>query len=481
MIRVAGYCRVSTDKADQANSFAAQRRYFREYISARDGWDLWEIYADEGITGTSTKKRAEFNRMIHDAKQGKFQIILTKEVSRFSRNILDTICYTRELKAYGVSVRFLLDGIDTMSPDAELYLAIMASMAQEESRKTSERVIWGQTRQMEKGCVFGHSLLGYTVKNGVLTIEPNSAETIHLIFRKYALEQVGTTELAKYLNREGYRTGSGSCDWRPSTIIKLLKNEKYVGDLVQKKTFTSSYLTHEKRNNHGEVSLISLHNHHEPIISRELWELTQMRLRQNNKHSGTATAHSNRYCFSGKIRCGTCGKILVSKVRTGKNEESVRRWSCRSGCGIGRTIRDDTALDVVKTAIRYLQLDQDAMVDAVINRKNSNPNSRVTVQQEIKQLQCKKERMLDGYCSGILTEKEMLALKQRYEQRLNVLQEKCSVTSNTEPRKELMDLLNGNKENEVLFKNLLQSITIYGDNHLEVRFHGLPQVFHFSE
>lgn len=158
MIPVASYCRVSTDKEDQANSFAAQQRYFSQYIRRHPQWELYRIYADEGITGTSTKKRAQFQRMIRDAQAGKFHIILTKEVSRFSRNLLDTIAYTRQLKAMGVSVIFLTDGINTMDPDAELRLSIMASIAQEESRRTSARVKWGQTRQMERGVVFGRSL-----------------------------------------------------------------------------------------------------------------------------------------------------------------------------------------------------------------------------------------------------------------------------------------------------------------------------------
>ena len=161
MIRAAGYCRVSTDREDQANSFEAQQRYFRDYIGRQDGWELYGIYADEGITGTSVKKRVRFNEMIRDARLGRFSLILTKEVSRFSRNILDTIAYTRELRNLGVEVIFLTDGIRTMDPDAELRLSIMASIAQEESRKTSARVKWGQTRQMERGVVFGRSLLGY--------------------------------------------------------------------------------------------------------------------------------------------------------------------------------------------------------------------------------------------------------------------------------------------------------------------------------
>ena len=140
MIKVASYCRVSTDRDDQANSFESQQRYFREYIDRQPDWELYQVYADEGITGTSTKKRTAFNQMIADARLGKFQLILTKEVSRFSRNILDTITYTRELKMLGVGVLFMNDGISTLEPDAELRLSIMGSIAQEESRKTSTRV-----------------------------------------------------------------------------------------------------------------------------------------------------------------------------------------------------------------------------------------------------------------------------------------------------------------------------------------------------
>ena len=252
MIKVASYCRVSTDHEDQANSFAAQQRYFKEYIHRQPDWELYGIYADEGITGTSTKKRAQFNRMIHDAYSGKFQLILTKEVSRFSRNILDTISYTRELKALGVGVLFVNDGINTLEPDAELRLSIMASIAQEESRKTSSRVKWGQTRQMERGVVFGRSMLGYDVKNGAMTVNPEGAELVKLIFQKYGVERKGTSIIARELREAGYRTYTGNTKWSSSQIVKILKNEKYVGDLVQKKTYTPDYLTHEKKYNHGQ-------------------------------------------------------------------------------------------------------------------------------------------------------------------------------------------------------------------------------------
>ena len=188
MIPVASYCRVSTDKDDQANSFEAQQRYFKEYIDRQPDWELYKVYADEGISGTSTEKRQEFNRMIHDAHMGKFKLIITKEVSRFSRNILDTISFTRELRSLGVGVVFMNNGINTLKSDGEVYLSMMAIFAQEESRATSNRVKWGQARQMERGVVFGRSMLGYDVKDGKMSINPEGAEIARLIFHKYAVE-----------------------------------------------------------------------------------------------------------------------------------------------------------------------------------------------------------------------------------------------------------------------------------------------------
>ena len=249
MIKVASYCRVSTDSEDQANSFESQQRYFREYIERHPEWELYEVYADEGISGTSTKKRTQFNRMINDAYLGKFKLIITKEVSRFSRNLLDTIAYTRELKSLGIGVIFMNDGFTSLDPDSELRLSIMGSIAQEESRKTSTRVKWGQTRQMERGVVFGTSMLGYDVCDGKLTINPEGAEIVRLIFHKYAVEQKGTSIIARELREAGMKTYSGDVIWNSSHIVRILRNEKYVGDLVQKKTITLDYLTHAKKKN----------------------------------------------------------------------------------------------------------------------------------------------------------------------------------------------------------------------------------------
>lgn len=505
MIKVAGYCRVSTDKEDQTNSFASQQRYFQEYIAQNPDWELYEIYADEGTSGTSTRKRVQFNRMIQDAREGKFQLILTKEVSRFSRNIVDTLSYTRELKRIGVAVEFVTDHINTMDGDGELRLSIMATIAQDESRKTSNRVVWGQTRQMEKGVVFGRSLLGYDVKNGKMSVEPEGAKIVRLIFQKYAVEQVGTAEIARLLNREGYHTYHGS-KWKSSAIIKILKNEKYVGDLVQKKTYTPDYLTHEKCTNEGQVPQIRIENHHEPIISREIWNMAQERMAQNNKHGVKDGGHSNRYVFSGKIKCALCGANFVSRIKKLNGGTKVRRWSCGTavnegtdGCDIGKLVRDDDAMNMLKFAVRSLSLDVKPIIDNItslalgaIQAGENGTDEPERLRFELERLQHKKEAVMDHYFSGDISNEDMQAMKRRYEdqeqsfrerlEKAEVKQQQGNVTAQLKQaiQAEVTDLLNFQVESEVLSKTLLNSLTVFQDKHMELRLNDLPMVFWFS-
>ena len=192
MLQVAAYCRVSTDKEDQANSFEAQQRYFHDYIERQPDWELQGIYADEGISGTSTRKRVEFNKMLHAAEMGQIDLIVTKEVSRFARNTVDALQITRDLLKRKVGVLFLSDNIDTRDDDINLRLAMMSTFAEEESRKTSKRSKWGQMRSMEQGVVFGGSLLGYDVVGGKMSINPEGAEIVRLIFHKYLQDRKGT-------------------------------------------------------------------------------------------------------------------------------------------------------------------------------------------------------------------------------------------------------------------------------------------------
>ena len=506
MIKVASYCRVSTDKDDQANSFETQKRYFREYIENHPDWELYCTYADE-VTGTTTKKRTQFNRMINDAYEGKFQMIITKEVSRFSRNILDTIAYTRELKAIGIGVIFATDRINTLEPESEMLLSYLASMAQEESRRTSSRVIWGQTRQMERGVVFGQSLLGYDVKDGVMTINRSGAEIVRLIFYKYAVEQVGTCKIAQYLSCKGYRTYRGNTKWSSNTVIKILNNEKYVGDLVQKKTYTPDFLTHTKRTNKGQVPFVTITNHHEPIVSREVWNMAQKRLYENNKHGKGDGGHSNRYVFSGKIKCGECSSSFVGRFKYLKDGSKIRRWSCgtaacegKEACDVGKLVRNDDAIQMLKTAIRSLPMDTRAIIsnvttlvlEAIQDGATSTGDDPKRLELEIDRIQQKKEAVIDSCFSGEITKEDMQIMNRKYDRQTEELllrkkeAELCQLenrdfkTLKAVIRSEVSGILSGELESEVFCKTMLDSLTIFKDRHMELRLNLLPQVFQFS-
>ena len=515
MIMVASYCRVSTDKEDQANSFEAQQRYFKEYIARQPDWELYDVYADEGITGTSTKKRAQFNQMINDARLGKFQLIITKEVSRFSRNILDTISYTRELRALGVGVLFMNDGISTLEPDAELRLSIMGSIAQEESRKTSARVKWGQTRQMERGVVFGRSMLGYDVKDGKMTVNPEGAEVVKLIFHMYGVEKKGTSVIARELRNRGIRSYSGNTNWAGSHIIKILRNEKYVGDLLQKKTYTPDYLTHAKKYNHGEEPMIVLTDHHEPIIDRELWDIVQSELKRRNLHGEQSSGHANRYIFSGKIKCGECGASFVSRKKKRKDGSVYKRWGCYTaaiegtrhldkqgnevGCDVGKMVRDELALDMLKQAVAALDLDRKWIADnvtalaveAIQAGEQGSAENAEKLEHEMEQLTKKKEDVLDAFFSQSITKEEMRMMNERYDRqmaglqtRLDAVREKEKLHYDTEQlgadvRKQVNGILSGDTDSEVFYKNILDQMVVYKDCHVELRLNLLPMKWMF--
>ena len=325
--RVAVYCRVSTDHNDQINSLKSQMIYFKEYIQKNTDWDLVEVFADEGLSGTSTKKRKEFLRMISMAKDKKIDLIITKEVSRFARNTVDTLTFTRELKALGIGVLFINDNINTLDNDGELRLTIMSSIAQEESRKTSERVKWGQKRRMEQGVVFGNGLYGYTLNNGKLNINEKEAEIVRMIFSAFVFEKKGGYTIARELNMSGVKPKYAD-EWSSNAILKMIRNEKYCGDLLQKKTCTPDFLSHKRINNNEFEEKLLIKNHHEPIVSREVFEMAQAELNKRSVKKADSSRHSVRYWCSGKVFCGECGCRYVSSSSKSKKGYVYKGWRC---------------------------------------------------------------------------------------------------------------------------------------------------------
>ena len=444
--RVAAYCRVSTDHEDQANSFESQQRYFRQYIERNPDWKLYEIFADEGISGTNTKKRSEFKRMIACAKEGDFDLIITKEISRFARNTLDSIYYTRDLKKHGVGVIFMNDNINTLDGDAELRLAIMSSIAQEESRKTSERVKWGQKRQMEQGVVFGRSMLGYDVKDGKMTINEDGAKIVRLIFHKFANENKGTHVIARELREAGI-TPMRVKEWSNTVILRVIRNEKYCGDLVQKKTFTPDFLSHEKKYNRGEEEFVIIKDHHEPIVSRELFEKANRILDEKSLTQEGKAKHSNRYPFSGKIKCGCCGSSYVARYKNRNNGTRYKAWRCyksatqgsphtdKAGNPLGcsnPSIRNEDAVHIMHLVTRSLQLEEKkitanllSVIQSVLS-VNINYSHIEKLKEQIQSVEDKRPQLIDLCISGAITKQEFITKREVCDKEISELQDTIS-------------------------------------------------------
>ena len=446
---VAVYTRVSTDKEDQANSLETQKHFFESKIKENENWQLYKIYTDEGVSGTSTEKRNAFNAMIHDAELGRFDLILTKEVSRFARNTVDVLNYTRELKKIGVGVYFLNDSINTLDNDGELRLSIMSSIAQEESRKTSERVKFGQHERMKQGVVFGRDMLGYDVRGGKLYLNDEGAEVVKKIFNKYTVEGKGTHVIARELTNEGILSlnPDGSVknghSWSAGTIIKILRNEKYVGDLCQHKTITTSCLTHKKKYNRGEQDFVYIRDHHPDIaiIDRDLWDRTQAELERRKMTDEQRQKYSNRYWASGKIFCGECGDSYIHNMLRRKDGSQYSTWKCFTNNHYGhkkvvkgKTIGCDSFVlngQVLNVCMDYILSfilkDKEILIKrmkreikAVLERRTPSGN-KDKILQKISSFEDKITRLIDLKLDGQITSEEMKLAKEKYNKNIEVL------------------------------------------------------------
>ena len=506
--RVCAYARVSTDKDDQANSYESQCNYFTEYIQQHSDWDFAGIYADEGITGTSIKKRENFRRMIIDAENGLIDLILTKEVSRFARNTVDTLTFTRELKKRGIYVIFLNDNINTQDNDGELRLSIMATIAQDESRKTSERVKWGQKRRMEQGVVFGRDMLGYAVRGGKLYLNEDEAEIVRLIFHKFTDEGKGTHVIARELREAGIRPMRVK-EWSNTVILRLLRNEKYVGDLCQKKTYTPDYLSHEKRYNRGAEEKVYIRDHHPEIaiIDRDLWDRTQAELERRSPSPETKAKHSSRYWCSGKLWCGECGGRFISRSKillAGGNYKAWRCWEASKhgapkkdlhgnpvGCA-GKSINDRTMRALTAYAVNLIaasreQIKHDLM--QTIKKVVLMPQKTVDkhkLETEIENLRKKKIRIIDLAADGIISAADMKAQNEIYTAQIADLTNRLTEAENAntiqqseakrleEYMKRIDTLLDIAPDDDNTLKETLEKAVVYNDGMINIYLNYVP-------
>ena len=444
--------------------------------------------------------------MIACAKNGDFDLIVTKEISRFARNTLDSIFYTRDLKKHGVGVIFMNDNINTLDGDAELRLAIMSSIAQEESRKTSERVKWGQKRQMEQGVVFGRSMLGYDVKDGKMYINEDGAKVVRLIFHKFVNEGKGTHVIARELREEGIKPMRVK-EWQNTVILRVIRNEKYCGDLVQKKTYTPDFLSHEKKLNLGQEEFVIIKDHHEPIISRELFDKANRILDEKSLSQEGKAKHSNRYPFSGKIKCGCCGSSYVARYKTRKNGSRYKAWRCleaarhgsphvdkagnQVGCS-GLSIRNEDATHIMYLVTSSLKYNKEkitnnllAIIKSIIAMDTAGTDSE-KIKSQIKAIEQKRTNLIDLYTSGDITRDEFSAARAKCENEIAELQ---SVIDSIDKQREMIEkqqelvaeiteamneLINGVEYEDDFYKEILDKMVVNDKDHIDVYLNLLP-------
>ena len=330
-LKVAAYCRVSTDSDEQATSYETQVAHYTSYIQNNNEWKFAGIYADDGISGTNTKKREDFNRMIDDCNEGKIDMIITKSISRFARNTLDCLRYIRDLKDKNIPVFFEKENINTMDSKGEVLLTIMASLAQQESQSLSQNVKLGYQFRYQKGVmtVNHNRFLGYTKDDeGNLIIEEREAEIVRRIFREY-LEGKSLMKIANGLMADGVLTGAGKTTWRPGTIRSMLCNEKYMGDALLQKTYTVDFLTKKRVKNEGIVPQYYVENSHEGIVPKDLFMQVQEEIarRANMKTGKKRRVYSSKYALSSVVFCSKCGDIYRRIAWNNRGKHSVV-WRC---------------------------------------------------------------------------------------------------------------------------------------------------------
>ena len=328
--RVAAYARVSTEKDEQQNSYEAQIEYYTRYIKGNPEWIFAGIYSDEGITGTSIKRRDGFNKMIEDALAGKIDLIVTKSVSRFARNTVDSLTTVRKLKDKGVEVYFEKENIFTLDSKGELLITIMSSLAQEESRSISENTTWGQRKRFADGIMsLGYSnFLGYKkgANPGDMEIVEEEAVIVRRIYDEY-LEGKSPGEIAKHLTADGIPTPAKKTKWCTSTVTSILHNEKYRGDAKLQKSFTTSFLDHRTQKNTGQLPIFYVSQNHPAIIKPEVFEMVQEEFRRREAAGGRAQCVS---IFSGRIVCGDCGGFYGRKKWHSNTKYMAWRWHCNN-------------------------------------------------------------------------------------------------------------------------------------------------------
>lgn len=341
-LRVAAYCRVSTDSEEQLVSLATQRNHYEAYITANPDWEFAGIYYDEGITGTKKEKRPALLRLIDDCEHKKIDFIVTKSISRFARNTTDCLELVRKLLELTVYIYFEKENLNTGSMESELMLSILSGLAENESVSIAENSTWSIQRRFQNGTFkLAYAPYGYDVIEGKLVLQPEQAPIVKAMFDQ-TLAGIGTDAIAKELNAKKIPAKRGT-HWTATTVRGILKNENYTGDAIFQKTYTDSHFN--RHHNHGEKDKYRVEHHHEAIITKDMFEATQQVIRQRGKEKGALPQdkkYQNRYPFSGIIRCHQCGATFKRRIQGGHN--SYIAWCCATHVA-----------DTTKCSLKYIK------------------------------------------------------------------------------------------------------------------------------
>lgn len=490
-LNVTFYTRVSTSSSEQLSSLRKQIDYFKDFIMKVKNWNYIEGYIDEGLSGVSIDKRDSFNRMIQDGRNKKFDLIITKEVSRFARNTLDSLFYTRELLKYGVGVYFQNDNINTLMPDSELRLTIMASMAQEESRKISDRVKWGHKRSIKSGRVLGNDKIwGYDKKDAKLIINEEEAKMVRLIFDLYC-EGYGFRKISDILLEKGYKNNNGN-PFNYSTLSGIITNPKYKGYYVGNKSTTIDYLTREREfYDKDEWIIYKDHEKVPPIVSEEIWDRANMLLKERSEKmsSEDKTSYQNKFAYSGKIICKTHNASYWRNIYKYKIAGDKEVWQCKiyrqrgkQACNSPMLYKHELDL-IMQSILRDFFSNKHQYVEKLIGMiekilsENDYDKEIKNLMKEIAVYEKRKDNLLDLKADGLITIEEFKKkyneysmevekreqLKNKYEELNNALFQKTHELDRI--KKQLLKNIDfkDDEPNEELIETFLDRIEVYND------------------
>ena len=490
-MKIAAYCRVSTDKADQLNSLEAQKEFFSEYTQ-RTGDVLVKLYADEGISGTKIKNRKEFLRMMSDAEKGMFDMVVVKDISRFARNTVDLLQNVRKLKALGIETQFLTANMTSMG-NSEFVLTIFGALAQEESANTSKRVKFGKKLNAEKGRV-PNIVYGYDKTIGDyfnLEINKEESKVVKQIYKWYTEEGYGAAKISNMLNEKGYRT-KRNCKWSQNAICRILTNEIYTGKIINGKQEISDFLTGQRREK-DETEWLVVERPELRMIEDEVFEKAQEILRgRNDAFNLNHERQSNKYLFSTLIKCKECGWSFRRTVRTYKN--TYVRWVCSGRNGKGAdscpnkiAVDEEELIQVLQEYFNRVLQQKNKVIDYVVKEfqrvykaKDENAEYEKELNLQVARLQRMRQKYMDMYTDDLISREELNEKLGGTRQELERLENELKMVSSNLTKgnqmekilndtfKQIEDITDVHEMTNVQLKRLIKKIEVDKDGNVDI-------------